>query len=67
MTYQMKIAEERNEAKAEGHAEERKLGIKSLIATAKAFAATPAQTVEQLMKNYKLTEDEAKAVVQANW
>jgi hypothetical protein len=38
-----------------------------LIATAKAFAATPAQTVEQLMKNYPLTEDEAKAAVHANW
>ena len=63
MTYQMKIAEERDEAKAE----ERKNGIKSLIATAKAFAATPAQTVEQLMKNYPLTEDEAKAAVHANW
>ena len=54
-----------------GHAEcraaERKDGIKALISSAKAFAATPAQTVEQLMKNYALTKDEAQAAVQANW
>lgn len=63
MTYQMKITEERNAAKTE----ERRLGIKSLISTAKALAGTPAQAVEQLMKNYPLTEDEAKSAVQANW
>ncbi|MBO6293069.1 MAG: Rpn family recombination-promoting nuclease/putative transposase [Selenomonas sp.] len=67
MTYQMKIAEVQSEARAEAKAEERKIGIKSLIATAKAFAATPAQAVEQLMKNYPLSEEEAKAAVQANW
>ena len=71
MTYQMKIAEEREEAKAEGRTEgtieERKAGIKALISTAKAFAASPAQVVEQLMKNYPLTEAEAQAAVQANW
>ena len=53
--------------RAEGRAAERKDGIKALISSAKAFAATPAQTVEQLMKNYALTKDEAQAVVQANW
>ena len=75
MTYQMKIAEEREEAKAEGRAEgraegqkeERTAGIKALIATAKALTASPSQTVEHLMKNYSLTESEAKAAVQANW
>ena len=67
MTYQMKIAEEREEAKAEGRKEERTAGIKALIATAKALAASPSQTVEHLMKNYSLTESEAKAAVQANW
>ena len=63
MTYQMKIAEERAEARAE----ERKVGIKALIDSAKALAATPAQTVEQLVKIYSLTKDEAQAAVQANW
>ena len=53
--------------RAEGRAEERKDGIKALIVSAKAFAATPAQAVEQLMKNYSLTKDEAQAAVQANW
>lgn len=63
MTYQMKIAEERSEAKAE----ERKIGIKNLIASAKILAASPAQAAEQLVKFYDLTEAEAKAAVQANW
>lgn len=71
MTYQMKIAEEREEAKAEGRAEgeieERKDGIKNLIATLKDFSASPAQAVEQLIKRYSLTEAEAHAAVQANW
>ena len=48
-------------------AEERKNGINALIATAKALAASPAQTAEQLMKRYSLTKDEAQAAVQANW
>ena len=67
MTYQMKIAEERDEARAEGKAEERKDGIKALIAAAKNFAVSPAQTVEQLMMQYSLTKEEAQAAVQANW
>lgn len=75
MTYQMKIAEEREEARAEGRAEgeakgkaeERKDGIKALIAAAKDFAASPSQAAEQLMKRYALTKEEAQAAVQANW
>ena len=51
----------------EAREEERKAGIKALIASAKAFAASPAQVVEQLVKNYHLTEAAAKAAVQANW
>ena len=75
MTYQMKIAEEREEAKAEGRAEgwaegqkeERTAGIKNLIASLKDFSASPAQAAEQLVKRYALTESEAKAAVQDNW
>ena len=71
MTYQMKIAEEREEAKAEGEAkgtaEEHKDGITALIAAAKDFAASPSQAAEQLMKRYSLTREEAQAAVQANW
>ena len=71
MTYQMKIAEEREEARAvgraEGEAKERKDGIKALIAAAKDFAASPSQAAEQLMKRYALTKEEAQAAVQANW
>ena len=63
MTYEMKL----REAHDDGRNEERKAGIKALISTAKAFAASPAQVVEQLMKNYPLTEAEAQAAVQANW
>ena len=53
--------------KREGHKEERKDGIQSLIATVKELSATPTQAVEQLMKRYSLTEAEAHAAVQANW
>ena len=50
-----------------GKREERKDGIRSLIATVKELSASPAQAVEQLMKRYSLTEAEAQAAVQANW
>ena len=63
MTYEMKIAEEVEIARDE----ERKVGIKALIASAKKFSASPAQTIEQLMEQYSLTKDEAQAAVQANW
>ena len=63
MTYEMKIAEEVEIARDE----ERKVGIKALIASAKKFSASPAQTMEQLMEQYSLTKDEAQAAVQANW
>ena len=52
---------------AEARDEERKAGIRALIATAKSLAASPSQAVEHLMKNYSLTEAEAQAAVQANW
>ena len=67
MTYQMKIAEEREEARAEGEAKERKDGIKALIASIKEISANPTLAVEQLMKHYPLTKEEAQAAVQANW
>ena len=63
MTYEMKIAEEVEIARDE----ERKVGIKALIASAKKFSASPAQTMEQLMEQYSLTKDEAQAAVHANW
>ena len=67
MTYQMKIIEEREEAKAEGRAEERNDAILSLIAAFKDLSASPAQAVEQLIKRYSLTKEEAQAAVQSNW
>ena len=57
----------RIEGRIEGQTEERKVGIKALIASAKKFSASPAQTIEQLMEQYSLTKDEAQAAVQANW
>ena len=51
----------------EARDEERKAGIRAFIAGAKALAASPAQVVEQLVKNYPLTEAVAQAAVQANW
>ena len=67
MTYKMKIDEEREEAEAKGRSEERKVGIKALIASAKDFSVSPSQAAEQLMKQYSLTKEEAQAAVQANW
>ena len=51
----------------EARNEERKAGIRAFIAGAKALAASPDQVMEQLVKNYPITEAEAKAAVQANW
>ena len=51
----------------EARDEERKAGIRAFIAGAKALAASPDQVMEQLVKNYPITEAEAKAAVQANW
>ena len=63
-----KIAKKaKKEGRAEGRAEGRKDGILALIAAAKDFSVSPAQVVEQLMKRYSLTKDEAQATVQANW
>ena len=63
----MWTAEGRSAGRAEGKAEEREVGIKALISAAKTFAASPAQAAEQLIKSYSLTEDEAQAIVKANW
>ena len=67
MTYQMKIAEERDEARAEGRAEGLNEGILSLIASFKELSIGQQQAVEQLMKRFSLTHDEAVATVQSNW
>ncbi len=63
MTFQMKIAEERAEAEARGEAK----GIKAAIAMAKDFSIGQSQVIEQLMKRFDLTHDQALAAVQANW
>ena len=57
----------RIEGRIEGEAKGMQDGIKAVIATAKDFSATKAQTVEQLMKRYSLNHDQASAAVQANW
>ena len=55
------------QAEDKGREAERKDAILNLIATIKDISATPTQAVEQLMKRYSLTKDEAQAAVQANW
>ena len=57
----------RIEGRIEGRNEERSEGIKSLIATIKDISASQPQAVEQLMKRYSLTREQAAAAVQANW
>lgn len=79
MTYQMKIDEEREEAREqgrmegeakgriEGEAKGRMEGILAMIATLKDISFTQPQVAEQLMKHFSLSESEALATVQANW
>ena len=79
MTYQMKIDEEREEAREqgrmegeakgrmEGEAKGRMEGILAMIATLKDISFTQSQVAEQLMKRFSLSETEALATVQANW
>jgi len=57
----------RIEGRIEGRNEERSEGIKSLIATIKDISANQSQAIDQLMKRYSLTRDQASAAVQANW
>ena len=59
--------EGRKEGRIKGRKEEHRDGIRSLIATVKELSASPAQAVEQLMKRYSLTKDEAQIAVQAHW
>ena len=57
----------REAALDEGRAEERNEGIKTLIATIKDLSANQSQAIEQLMKRYSLTHEQASAAVHANW
>lgn len=57
----------REAALEDGRAEERTEGIKTLIATIKDISASQPQAIEQLMKRYSLTHEQASAAVQANW
>lgn len=41
--------------------------IEGAIAMAKEFSVSQSQVVEQLMKKFSLTHDQATAAVQANW
>ena len=56
-----------DDGRIEGRNEERSEGIKSLIATIKDISANQSQAIDQLMKRYSLTRDQASAAVQANW
>lgn len=71
MTFQMRIDEERDEAREEGRKEglkeERHSGIRALIATMKELSVSQTQAVEQVMKRYSLSHEDAVAVVQTNW
>ena len=63
MTYEMKIIEEREEAKAE----ERKSAIRTLIITLRDLSIDQSKAIEQVMQKYYLTRSQAQAAVQANW
>lgn len=63
MTFQMRIDEERDEAREE----ECHSGICALIATMKELSVGQAQAVEQVMKRYSLSHEDAVAAVQSNW
>jgi len=57
----------RIEGRNEGRNEERSSAIRTLITTLKDLSISQPQVVEQLMKRYSLTRQDALAAVQANW
>ena len=59
--------EGRMEGRMEGRNEERRSAILTLIQTLKDLSISQPQVVEQLMKRYSLTRQDALAAVQANW
>ncbi|SEH26192.1 Rpn family recombination-promoting nuclease/putative transposase [Selenomonas sp. KH1T6] len=63
MTYQMKIEEEREAVREE----ERQNAILTLIKTLKDLSIEKSKVIEQLIKQYSMSELEAQAAVQANW
>ena len=63
MTYQMKLNEEREE----GRREERQNSIVKMIRTLKNLSIEQPKVIEQLIREYSLTQSEAQAAVQANW
>ena len=63
MTYQMKIEEERDAVREE----ERQNAIFTLIKTLKDLSIEQSKVIEQLIKQYSMSELEAQAAVQAHW
>ena len=63
MTFQMKLNEEREE----GRKEERRNAIVKMIRTLKNLSIEQPKVIEQLVREYSLTQSEAQAAVQANW
>ena len=57
----------REAALDDGRIEGIQSGIKAVIATVKDFSANQSQAIEQLIKRFNLTHDQATAAVQANW
>ena len=55
------------DGRMEGRNEERRSAILTLIQTLKDLSISQPQVVEQLMKRYSLTRQDALAAVQANW
>ena len=55
------------DGRIEGRDEERKSAITTLITTLKVLSIPQPEVVEQLIKRYSLTRQDAQAVVQANW
>ena len=59
------IGEAKGEARGEARGKAK--GIKAATAMAKDFSISQSQVIEQLMRRFDLTHDQATAAVQANW
>lgn len=57
----------RAEARAEGQRQEREEGIRKLVESAKELGADEEKTCQQVMKQYELTESEAREKVKLYW
>ena len=61
------MKERRREEREEGRREERQNSIVKMIRTLKNLSIEQPKVIEQLIREYSLTQSEAQAAVQANW